>query len=507
MVKGSITRLFLALMSLLAVAAPARAQDDVSAASRSVVRVVVVQVEDGEIVDFGHGSGLAVGPNRILTNAHVVDLGISDPENVAIGIVPSEGSQSYGARIVAVDRARDLALLEMQQGSVPPVAFFTGQIGPGASVAALGYPGNVDLATAQSMQDYVRPLPPTRSSGNFSDLRRADIGPIIVHTADIARGHSGGPLVDLCGRVIGVNRMITRNDMGDSSFGFAIPVNSVIAFLRQAGQPFRAVDVACVSSADRERAEADRAEQERRAREADEAARLRDAEARHERAIGELQQTRENRAAIAIGLLVLAIAGLGAAGILLFKDKHRHALIAGGIGVALLLAAAVAFFTRPGLGSIEDGESQTTSSVTPDPERYVGTNLCTLDRDRSRVTVSGEPEVELAWDDGGCVNNGTQYARYGDVWRRVLVPNSEQTVSVTEFNPGTGDYVVSRYLLSASAMEEARRLRRRVEQRSCTRDEETLSLLADRQRDLEDALPDQPNERLVYRCAPERTGN
>ena len=495
------TRLFLALLSLLALASPARAQDDVAAASRGVVRVVVVQVEDGEIIDFGHGSGFAVAPNRIVTNAHVVELAVADPDNVVIGVVPSEGSQSYGARIVAVDRARDLALIEMQQGSVPPVALFTGAIGPGAAVAALGYPGNVDLATAQTMQDYIRPLPPTRSSGNYSDLRRGDIGPIIVHTAAIARGHSGGPLVDGCGRVVGVNRMITRNDMGDSSFAFAIPVASVAAFLRQARQPFRAVDVACVSAADQARTEAEREEEARRAREADEATRLRDADARHERALAELQQTRENRAGLAIGLLVLAVAGLGAGGILLFKDKHRPALIAGGAGVVLLLGAAIVFFTRPGFASIDDGPVRT--SVTPNPDRYVGTNICTLDRERSRVTVSGEPEVELAWDKGGCVNNGTQYARYGDVWRRVLVPNSEQTVSVTEFNPATGDYVVSRYLLSANAMDEARQRRRRVEQRSCTRDQEDLAILADRQRDLEESLPNQPNERLVYRCAPE----
>ena len=52
-------------------------------------------------------------------------------------------------------------------------------------------------------------------------------------------------------------------------------------------------------------------------------------------------------------------------------------------------------------------------------------------------------------------------------------------------------------------MNEARQLRRRVEQRSCTRNQEDLAILADRQRDLEESLPAQPNERLVYRCAPE----
>jgi S1-C subfamily serine protease len=117
-VKKVMLRWLLLLAALLAWPGQAQA-DDVSAAGRSVVRVVVVQFQDGEIVDFGHGSGFAVGPNRIVTNAHVVALAASDPDNVAIGVVPSEGRESFGARIVAIDGARDLALLEMQQVRSP----------------------------------------------------------------------------------------------------------------------------------------------------------------------------------------------------------------------------------------------------------------------------------------------------------------------------------------------------------------------------------------------------
>jgi len=109
-------RLLSLLLILLAWAAPTRAQsDDVGAASRSVVRVAVAQFDGEQIVDFGHGSGFAVGPNRVVTNAHVVALAVSDPDNVRIGIIPAEGSPPGPARIVAVDPARDLALLEFQE--------------------------------------------------------------------------------------------------------------------------------------------------------------------------------------------------------------------------------------------------------------------------------------------------------------------------------------------------------------------------------------------------------
>src|SRR5687767_8468835 len=111
--------LILLALSALLFAAPARA-DDISATARSVVRVVTIAVDGQEVVGFGHGSGFAVAPNRIVTNAHVVALAAEHPENVAVGVVPSEGSKSYGARLVAFDPARDLALLELTEGRLPP---------------------------------------------------------------------------------------------------------------------------------------------------------------------------------------------------------------------------------------------------------------------------------------------------------------------------------------------------------------------------------------------------
>ncbi|HEY0115621.1 MAG TPA: serine protease, partial [Allosphingosinicella sp.] len=475
-------RLLLWVIALFGFAGPALAQaDDVAAASRSVVRVVVAKVEGDQIADFGHGSGFAVAPNRIVTNAHVVALAVSDPDNVRIGVVPSEGSEATAARIIAVDPARDLALLEIQQGSIPVVPLFIARLQPGMAVAALGYPGNVDMATAQSIQDYIRPLPPTRSMGNYSDLRQGDSGPTLVHTADIARGHSGGPLVDACGRVIGVNRMITRNDMGDSTFGFAIPVGLLVDFLREARQPFRSIAAECVSAEARQREEAERAERERRERESDEASRTREADERRARTLAAIEESRETRLYVAVLLLVLSLAAMGAAGILVVRNQPRPAMIAGGAAALLLIASAAVFLTRPSrTGAVEEKQSGDAG----DADRFVGENSCRLDRERSRVTVSNDERVELVWDAEGCVNENTQYAQDGAVWRRVLVPNGEQTVTVSEFNPGSGDYVVNRYLLSASDMEAARRLRRRVEQKACTSDQEARLRMADQQRDL-----------------------
>ena len=61
------TRFLALLLALLTVtlALPARAADDISAASRSVVRVVTVAMVDGEVVGFGHGSGIAISPTLV----------------------------------------------------------------------------------------------------------------------------------------------------------------------------------------------------------------------------------------------------------------------------------------------------------------------------------------------------------------------------------------------------------------------------------------------------------
>jgi S1-C subfamily serine protease len=115
-------RRLIALLSLMVaamvVAPPARA-DDIAAASRSVVRVVTIAIVDQEVVGFGHGSGFAVAPNRIVTNAHVVELAQKYPDNVVIGVVPSEGTKSYQGRVVEIDVKREIALIDFTGCALP----------------------------------------------------------------------------------------------------------------------------------------------------------------------------------------------------------------------------------------------------------------------------------------------------------------------------------------------------------------------------------------------------
>jgi S1-C subfamily serine protease len=231
-----ILRALLLIGFVLGLAAPVAA-DDISAAGRGVVRIVTIAVVDDQVVGFGHGSGFAIAPNRIVTNAHVVDLAERYPDNVVIGVVPSEGDKSYTGRVIAYDSQADLALIEFTGARLPPSALYTGPVTEGDAVVSLGFPGNVDVATARSAADYIKPMSPVRSEGVFSGRRNLTNVEVLLHTASIARGNSGGPLLDRCGRVIGVNSAITRGEEGDATFGFAIADTELSTFLRKAASP------------------------------------------------------------------------------------------------------------------------------------------------------------------------------------------------------------------------------------------------------------------------------
>ena len=494
-------RFLLALFAVLTLAAPARA-DDVSAAGRGVVRIVTIAVVDDEVVGFGHGSGFAVGPNRVVTNAHVVELAARYPGNVIVGVVPSEGDRSFQARLVAVDASRDLALLEVRGARLPPLTLFNGAVSEGEALVALGYPGNVDLATARTSADFIAPLSPVRSAGIFSGRRSLEGTEVLVHTASIARGNSGGPLLDRCGRVVGVNSALTRGDDGDASFGFAIAGSELASFLRAANQAMPAVGSACTSieaqlAADREAEEA-----ARRAAAADAADAVTRARTTREERIAAARaaniELRENFIGAAGLLLVLGAMGVGWGALSARERRTRAARIAWTLGGATMLGGVATFLLRP---DFDPAALTVAPASAPITDAGLGKMTCSIVPERSRVTVSNTAPLALDYGGDGCMNGRTQYAEApGGGWQRVLVPNGEDTVSVLAYQPATRTYTVSRYLLSGAAMREARRLREGVKAKACTGEGALRANLASQQSAIRAALPGLPNERLVYRC-------
>ncbi|WP_420607862.1 S1C family serine protease [Novosphingopyxis sp.] len=494
---------FAALTSSSARADPA----DIAAASRGVVRVVLVARDGGQVFYVGHGSGVAIAPDLILTNAHVVEP-VQGDESIIIGVVPSEGAKSYGAQVIAYSPGNDLALLKLSGGArVTPDAIYTGAPSDGMDVVAIGYPSTVDKAQGLQVEDLIRPQAPVKTRGSVSGGRSARQFDTILHTAPLGAGNSGGPLVDACGRVLGINSFGSVSDGNDAEFFFAVSAREITGFLRKAKVKFQTNAAPCRSVAELTAAEEERqaAAKARIDREERQAAVMRaeaEAAARHKAELDVISD-REDGMALAGLLLALAVVGAGAGGLFFSRGRKYPAIAGGVIGGGLLLGAVLVYLGRPSMGDIDDRidlPKITAPKADTAASSMTGKLICRLQPDRSRVTVSGENEIPLEWVAGGCVNGRTQYGENGNVYTRIFVPNVDSSVSRNSYDPASGEYRVERYLLGLDAMERARSVRRKFDVPSCDAGDDAQQRLGKMQNAIDAVLPAQPNELLVYDC-------
>ncbi|KZX86975.1 protease [Erythrobacter sp. HI0037] len=504
--------ILLALVAPALTPMPAQAEPaDIDAAARGVVRVVIIGDNNGELFPISHGTGFAVSGDTVVTNAHVVRDALRD-EGMQIGIVPNGGGEAVYGRIVAVLARNDLALLRIT-GSLrlPPLALAGGAPPDSGEVTSVGYPMNVDRAQGLDLSDIFRSQPPVKSRGYVSGARPSRQFDTILHTAPIARGNSGGPLLDPCGRVVGVNSFGADNDGGDAEFFFAVSNRELVPFLRANDVEPRIIAAECRSMADLDEAERDRMEREQSAARADLAERAEARRIKRERALLEAEQgvfvEREDRVFLAVVLLLVAF-GLGQWALALWQADPRdekRARIVGGASAALVLAAVAAYLTRPGLDEID----RRVAAAMQDPDDGEGEAeapggdlalLCRLVPERSRVTSAKVEDIEFDWTADGCVNERTQYGLAGGSWSRVFVPNSEDAVSVSSFDPDRRIFRTERYLLPREAMSEARTARSKYSAPECGSDN-AAARLGDLQGEVLAQLPRQANERLVYECS------
>ncbi len=521
------TRLRLIVVLLLALlasglAAPLAADPgDVDAAARGVVRVVIIGEDGGEPAPVSHGTGFAVSATRIVTNAHVVSEALQD-DTLRIGIVPSEGAGGAFARVIAVSPRNDLALLEIASGGLrlPALTLAGGANANLGEVSAVGYPMNVDLAQGLDIGDIFRAQPPVKSRGFLSGERPSRQFDTILHTAPIARGNSGGPLLDPCGRVIGVNSFSADSSSGDAEFYFAVSLRELLPFLKQNGVepvtntlPCRSIED--LNAEERQRLEAEQADaRERLAERAETMREVRD-KARLSAQMAVLGE-RENRMALALIALLGAVgAGCAAAVWRGTAERRKHAGIAAGIAGAAGIAAVLLWVTRPGLSEIEDRIAAAVAEAEGEPAPGTaaqtslaaeGELICALEPDRSRVTAARTDDVAFDWSADGCVNGRTQYGLgQGGEWQRVFAAQDDAAVAINTYDPETRTLRTDRYLLGQEALSAAREARAAYTPPSCGISEAARTL-GEQQSALIAQLPDRPNERLVYTCTAKRGG-
>jgi serine protease Do len=156
----------------------------------------------------GAGSGFIIKPNGyILTNEHVV----RGAQKLTVTLF---GGKKFDGKVVGTDPSTDLAVVKIDANNLPSVELGNSdQLEPGQWVVAIGNPyGLHDTITAGIISALGRSLDNPDEHGN-----------LIQTDAAINPGNSGGPLVDLSGKVIGINEAIIANAQ---SIGFAIPINN-----------------------------------------------------------------------------------------------------------------------------------------------------------------------------------------------------------------------------------------------------------------------------------------
>ncbi len=508
-------RIFLALLLLFSpfVLSQSRGDaTDIAAATRSVVRIAVFSSADGQRTLIGHGSGVAVASDKIITNAHVAEPARFD-ESVTFTVIPSEGSKTYSARLLASSGPKDLALLQLtESGRLIPASFFSGIVGDGVDVFAIGYPANVDIALEQSEEDVLRPAPPVKTRGSISSGRSSKSVESLLHTAPIAPGNSGGPLVDACGRVVGINSFGAVADGGGAEFYFAISVRELVTFLEGQNVSIGGATGECRSVAELTRAEAEReaaarAKVEAEARIAKELRQSREGKVRSD-AEHDVIAARENHLAFAGLLLVLAAVAGGAAWQFHERGKRDRFKITASVGGVMLISASAIFIARPSFDEVDERVRTAMTEDIADEQAIekpastanTGKRRCVIQPERSRVTVSDTADVLFEWTKTGCINGRTQYLENAGTWTRSFVPNNDAEVSVVSYTPDSKSYRIERYLLGLDAMEKAREARKRYEVTSCSADPEMLTKIDNMNKAVREVLPPAPNEILVFDC-------
>lgn len=162
------------------------------------------------------GSGFIIdAEGHVLTNSHVIG-------RANVISVQLDDGREVPAKLVGMERRVDLAVLDIDVEGLRPLELGdSAGVRVGDYVVAIGNPfGLSNTVTAGIVSAVGREV--TSEVPGYADFIQTD--------ASINTGNSGGPLVDLRGRVIGINTMISAEGQG---IGFAVPINMVKQVLPQ----------------------------------------------------------------------------------------------------------------------------------------------------------------------------------------------------------------------------------------------------------------------------------
>jgi S1-C subfamily serine protease len=197
------------------------------------------------------GSAFWIAPGLAITNKHVVE-DVTDPEVLLLR--PGSSEPLKGSIIAATTNSEigllDLAVIRSARLEGLVVLPLTAATSPLTDVVAAGYPGfSTDLDKAfwrrLSSNNWTAPSI-VITSGQISSIQnpqgRAEV---LMHTAQIWSGSSGGPLIDRCGRVVGINPVRFSDAKKQEGANYALSASALMIFLRDKGVPFESMARNC----------------------------------------------------------------------------------------------------------------------------------------------------------------------------------------------------------------------------------------------------------------------
>jgi Do/DeqQ family serine protease len=161
------------------------------------------------------GSGVIVSPDgAIVTNTHVIKLGGATEIRVVLA-----DRREFDAKVLQQDEKTDLAVLKIEgEGRLPFLEFENSDaLEVGDMVLAIGNPFGVGQTVTQGIV----------SALGRTEIAQSNAQVFIQTDAAINPGNSGGALVDMSGRLVGINTAIYSRSGGSHGIGFAIPSNLV----------------------------------------------------------------------------------------------------------------------------------------------------------------------------------------------------------------------------------------------------------------------------------------
>ncbi len=165
-------------------------------------------------VPTGAGSGVLLAGGYVLTNQHVVEGAVENEGRITV-ILP-DGRRLSGSAVGA-DRSTDIALIKVTGANLPVAAFGIGDtLVPGQTVIAIGNPVGLSASVSSGVVSALgRPV--AMEGRMYENLIQTD--------AAINPGNSGGALIDLGGRVVGINTLVRADAQ---NIGFAIPIATAL---------------------------------------------------------------------------------------------------------------------------------------------------------------------------------------------------------------------------------------------------------------------------------------